>query len=82
MCPGDTTGQDELLHAGTTGPSWPQAQAPHPGQGVADEKPVCPSLRICPQISLPFPELKGPSLPPVLYWSLIMIFLPARAERG
>lgn len=35
-----------------------------------------------PQICLPFQKLKGPSLPPVLYWSLIIIFLPARAERG
>lgn len=35
-----------------------------------------------PQIYLPFQKLKGPSLPPVLYWSLIIIFLPVRAERG
>lgn len=34
------------------------------------------------QIYLPFQKLKGSSLPPVLYWSLIIIFLPARAERG
>lgn len=34
------------------------------------------------QIYLPFQKLKGPSLPPVLYWSLIIIFLPVRAERG
>lgn len=37
-----------------------------------------PLLQIC----LPFQKLKGPSLPPVLYWSLIIIFLPVRAERG
>lgn len=40
-------------------------------------RPEEPLLQIC----LPFRKLKGPSLPPVLYWRLIIIFLPARAER-
>lgn len=52
--------------------------SPHiPGQGVANEKPICPHPRSPQHTSLPFPTLKGPSLPPVLYWSPIMIFLPA-----
>lgn len=41
-------------------------------------RPTEPSL----QIYLSFQQLKGSSLPPVLYWSLIIIFLPARAKRG
>lgn len=62
-------------------PMLAQAQ-PHPGQGWLMRNPSVPPRSPCHKIPLPFPELKGPSLPPVLYWSLMMIFLPARAERG
>lgn len=90
---GDAAAWDKLLRAGSFACSRNSVSSPASGTATASPRggggrrlmrnPSVPRPEEpLPQIHLPFQKLKGPSLPPLLYWNLIIIFLPARAERG